>query len=278
MVDGIVTMPRTTLRARVARLIFLPAALAALLPASRAGAQTGAQANAQECGDRVYAALGRHLHVEDMSPQAEGGAAVAAACKVWPADPSILLAAVAYDAGVEYHKTLLVAMLDRRTLRIRRSWRGDFEEDAVDVIGEHSLVLDTGRYALGDSARAFGLRFETAGRQPSLAEGYGGDELTLFAPAGTALRPVMWFVPMSRDIKLDEERWSYAKLTLDVGQTRSRGLADLLVSARIETDAGEDGKREAPHVERRTLRYDGTRYRVQPGAKGEPAPWWWLGK
>jgi hypothetical protein len=90
----------------------------AVLASGRAAAQTDRDA----CAPEVLDALGRHVHVERMAPSDEDGVVVAAACRVWPSDPRTVLAAVAYDAGVRDHKTLLVAMLDRRTLRVRRSY------------------------------------------------------------------------------------------------------------------------------------------------------------
>lgn len=172
-----------------------------------------------------------------------GGAAIAAACKVWPHDRRTLLSAVVFDTGNAEQKTLAVAMVDAGSGRVERSYETEVVVDSAVDFGERSLSIDTAPYELARGVRAFGLRFTSAAGGPGCADGISRDELTLFVPDGTTLRPVLQGLAMTR--------------------------MDIVVTAQVRrmTNAGgSDGK---PKTERTTLRYDGDEYR---GA-GRP-PWW----
>lgn len=251
---------------------FASAALAALLPCA-----VHAQAAPDACGADVYAAVGRQLHAAGFTPAASGGNVVAAACKPWSYDDATLLAAFAYGPKEGDAIDLAVATLDRKTLRIVRAERKSVTEDALTEVDANSLRLDTARYQLDKTTRAFGLRFESAARGASCADAAWSDDLTLYVPDGARLRPVLADLSMHRVRALQgcigsaqqDNIAEEAHLTIGVEPTQSHGYADLAVSAAIQT-FGADGHAAArPRTERWILRYDGTRYRA-----GRGAPWW----
>lgn len=198
----------------------------------------------------------------------------AATCRSAPDDPGRTLAALAYPANDEGVKKLVVAVVDGSTTRVVRHYQVDVTEDAALMVGADSLSLDNARYQLAPGVRAFGLRFKSDAHGPSCADGIWRDELTLFVPDGDALRPVLQGLAMSRSwarqgcfgngggtLVYDE-----ATLSIALAPTRTKGYADLEVSARIRRN-GEG----AAKIERVMLHYDGTEYRI-----GGKAPWWFV--
>jgi hypothetical protein len=251
--------------------------LATVLVACLLSATAFAQTRADVCTPDVYEAVKQHLQIDRFAPRRGDGIVIAAACRIWPHQPDSLLAAFAYDEGVEYEKRLIVLVLDAKTKRVISSFRDVIGEDAVIEVGEHSLALDTARYQLGEQARAFGVRFQSAARGASCGQGYWGNELTLFLPEGSTLRPVAglnlsftrWLVGCPATA-LDRALWEDAQLTVRVGTTRTNGLFDLIVTASIGVAAENvsPGRRK-DRVERHTLRYDGKVY-----TRGKAVPWW----
>lgn len=181
-----------------------------------------------------------------------------------------------FDTGDAEQKTLAVAMVDAGSGRVVRSHETAVVVDSAVDFGERSLSIDTAPYELARGVRAFGLRFTSAAGGPSCADGISRDELTLFVPDGTTLRPVLQGLAMTRmearkncfgpgmDVVYDE-----AGLSLGLAPAATNGFADIIVTAQIRrmTNAGgSDGK---PKTERTTLRYDGGAYR-HTGRQ----PWW----
>jgi hypothetical protein len=172
-------------------------------------------------------------------------------------------------------------MLDARTLRVRSRYRTTVDEDALTLVDDASIHLDTGRYRLDDSVRAFGVRFVSAAVGASCPDANWGDELTLFVPEGRTLRPVLR-LNMYRQLATrgclsvwsTDAVWEDAKLTLDVERTRSHGFADLLVTAKIETEGNAEREYPAPRVERLMMRYDGREYRPVTASPTDLPPWW----
>jgi hypothetical protein len=161
-------------------------------------------------------------------------------------------------------------------MKVLSSHREKIEEDTLVEFGERSLKLDTAAYRLSAEAVAFGLRFNSAAGGASCPEAGWEDELTLYAPAGARLKPVLHLamrkyralhgcVGMSSEGTVLES----ADLSIGLEKTASHGYADLSVRAAIDGDASGKGKTPSSRVERRMLRYDGSQY--QP--VGE-APWW----
>lgn len=254
--------------------IALLAALCAL-PSARA-------TEAQPCDAAAIEVAGRFLGIADFDAEGEASPVVAAACKPAPDQPGHLLAAFAYALAVggkpppEYDKQLAVLVIDRAHGRVLASLKDVIAEDAVTRVGRDSLSLDTARYLLAPGVRAFGLRFSSDSPGPGCADANSGELLTLFAPEGRALRPVLR-LDMSSTRALagcvghggPDTVVEGASLTLEMAPTRSHGFADIVVRARIETWAADDTKKmPKPRVETRTLHYDGKSYPVG-GA-------WWM--
>jgi hypothetical protein len=249
----------------------------------------------EECASEIYTIIKRDLRIEDFAGRArdtdededededkESGSIVSNTCKTWPYKPELTLAALAYDAGVEYEKKFIVAIIDKKGKHVVSSHQGKIYEDATIEVGTGSLRLDTARYQLSEGVRAFGVRFRNMGRQPCATDIHYGDELTLLVPEGKSLRPVLrLFMHQQQALKGDfcpgvhEKIIKQAILAISVEET-SNGFHDLRVTANISTewDGDEDGDRPSdlpkPRVEHVILRYNGKHY--------EPMTPWWLEK
>lgn len=156
-------------------------------------------------------------------------------------------------------------------------------EDAVTEYGSGSLSIDTARYQLSGGVRAFGVRFNSTGGVPSCADAAGRDELTLFVPAGKNLIPVLTLdMTVVQALKgclgaaTGEDIWEMARLTINVENSSSHGLANLKLIAKIEPDTNMDKPprdiKMKKRVESYVLHYDGKAYSFPDGAH------WWLMK
>lgn len=228
----------------------------------------------QPCPDGVVDAVAREAGIRIGS--ADGDAVVSAACTVSPHDERAILAAFAFDEGAEGEKTLVVAMVERRSHRVISSYRRTVGEDAAVEFGERSLTIDAAPYPLASGVRAFGVRFTSAARGASCPEGAWEEELTIFLPAGRTLRPVLQGLAMTRWIartgcfgggSTEPIVHDEAKLFLSLAPTSSNGYRDLVVRAEIVRRRGTEAR--ASRTERHTLRFDGSEYR-----EGGSAPWW----
>lgn len=210
-------------------------------------------------------------------------AVVAEACRPWGLDHATVLVAMAYtskdaDAQLqEDQKTQLVAMVDTRSQHVLASHQQSVAEDALVVFGPHSLALDTARYQLSDRVRAFGVRFNSSALGASCPEASWADELTLFAPRGRALQPVLHLaMQRQRAVKscistqAEGAAWDVAELTLAVLPNRTNGLADLRVTATIRRETNDGMVRSAsPLVEHAVLKFGPAGYKP-----GDRRPWW----
>ena len=121
------------------------------------------------------------------------------ACKVWPADNHLMLAAVPVMADVPDSDDgnagdLGLYVLDAHTLHVRQSLRitGLMTDDAIRIF---DVTLDTARYSV-DGKRAFGVRIARAnGSQPNP---FQETSLRLFVPEGDSLRMALDGVSMER--------------------------------------------------------------------------------
>jgi len=202
---------------------------------------------------------------------------VAQACRVWPYDPSLALAAVAYplpgsDRIGERALRLVVAVLDARDARLLAVRESDLGEDAVFALAEDGLLLDTARYDLAKGVRAFGVVLRSSAPGASCPDGRYNDELTLYVREGEVLRPVL---TSNLDFwaRVEGEPCSWARgqrlvteeaaLTIGVEPTTHNGHADLRVMAnvtRIESITGGDVEATTRRRDSRIVRYDGARY------------------
>ena len=234
------------------------------------------QTREDKCAPDIYEAAKRHLKVSEFAPRQDGGNVISAACRIWPYKTNLLLAAFAYDEGVEYEKQLVVLILDHKKRYVISGYRRDIAEDAVTEVGEYSLKLDTARYQLAEGVRAFGIRFNSSANGANCGDGYWSDELTLFVAERKKLRPVL-------SLNLSQQRWlrgcptatagalwEDALLTIGTADTITNGFRDLVVNAKITVNSeGAPNGDHKDHIERHTLHYDGKTYK-----KGQSVSWW----
>ena len=210
---------------------------------------------------------------------ADGSAPAAQACRVWPHDPGITLATVAYPRAGSAEPgdralRLAVAMLDSDDGRLLASHHMDVEEDAGFRLGAGGLRLDTARYDLAPGLRAFGVVVRSSAPGPSCPDGRVNDELTLYLREGAALRPVFsTYLETWQRVEGEPCAWArgervvteQAASVVAVEPTSSHGHADLRVIAKVERSvlpAGRPG-RDGEATQRRAsqvVRHDGRRY------------------
>lgn len=237
------------------------------------GAPGQAQAqDAPRCSDAMVQRIGKHFGLTGFSypndnkypSQENGGLIFAGTCKPWPGNPSRTLAAFAYDAGVEYEKQLLIAVVEGPGHRVVASYKSVIDEDAATQVENYSLVLDTARYTLSPSVRAFGLRLNTFHERCGY-EGGLDNELTLYVIDGSKIRPVLtqtmhyWrygnaTTPGGR-CSGEEVPQADANIQIAVEPTRSHGFADLRLTAKRD---------DQPKALSRVVKYNGERYELAP--------------
>lgn len=208
---------------------------------------------------------------------------VAQACRVWPYDPERLLVAAAYSTDESFdgnsNLQIRVAMLDARSHRFIAGHARRETEDAGFELSEGALALDTARYQLSPSVRAFGLVVTNSARGPSCPDAWRNQGLTLLVREGEVLRPVL-SVPLWAWERVEGEPCAPqmydgfsddgARLLVGVEPTAHEGFADLRVIADVErhvetwSDDGRDGTSMSRRRRSVVLRYDGTRYDERP--------------
>jgi hypothetical protein len=234
--------------------------------------------DASRCREAVVKRLEKHFGLTDfaypasgMYPSVEnGGLLVAGICKSWPANNSRTIAALAYDAGIEYEKQLLLAVIERPNNRVIASYKGVIPEDAATEVLGNSLRLDTARYTLSKNTRAFGLRLSTF-RDRCTYEGGFDDELTLFVVDGQTIRPVLtetmshWRYGDGNRCGGEDVRRTDANILISVEPTISNGFADLRLTA-----IRSDKKKPVSAV----VKYNGERYDLKQWSTVFSA-WWY---
>lgn len=235
---------------------------------------TGADSH---CSDAVVKRLGNHFGLtgftypaSGMYPSVEnGGLIVAGICKPWPTNESRTIAAFAYDAGTEYEKQLLLAVIEYPNNQVIASYKGVIPEDAVTEISSDSLRLDTARYTLSKNTRAFGLRLSSF-RNRCAYEGGFDDELTLFVVEGQTIRPVLteamshWSYGSGNRCGGEDVPRIDANTLISVEPTISNGFADLRLTA-----IRSDKKKSVSAI----VKYSGEHYDLEPWSAAFNA-WW----
>lgn len=231
-----------------------------------------ASSESQRCDDRILEHVGKHFgfaHFQYPDTGMHDGLIAAGVCKPSPDDPSKVIATLAYDGGHEYQKDWLVVLVDSYANKVLASYRSVIEEDAVVVVDGYSLRIDTGRYFLSKSNRAFGIRQSTF-RWRCTFEAGNSDELTLFVVEGDVLRPVLsetmknWKVGPGNLCGGEAVNQINVENVIRVEPTLHHGFADLRITA-----IPDDGGRSISAI----VRYDGTRYDL--GAwHAEFSAWW----
>ena len=234
-------------------------------------AQSPALIDANRCSDTVVTTVGKHFRLSafaypdsGMYPSAENGALiVAGVCRNWPGNDARIIAAFAYDAGIEYEKQLLVVILDRRGNRVIATYNGVIPEDAATRVNSYSLRLDLALYTLSKTTRAFGLRINTFHDRCAYEAGFD-DEMTLFVVKGKAIKPVLtetmsqWRYGGGNRCDEEDVDRAEANVSISVEPTSSNGFFDLKLTARPRD------KRKPVHA---IVKYDGDHYDLQPWKK-----------
>ncbi|MBN6152680.1 hypothetical protein JR065_20315 [Xanthomonas sp. AmX2] len=242
-----------------------------------------AQAPPLACRTQLLDSVGAGSAGADALPRA---AIVAQACKPWPYDPGVTLAAVAYARGEaasgERDIELRVAMLSSADAQVLATYSRALVEDAGLELDAHALRLDTARYDLAPGVRAVGVVLHNQARGPSCPDFAYNDELTLLVRDGRQLRPVLqqslqaWqrvagepCGPADKPVVTDQ-----ASVTVALGRQRHAGFVDLVLDARIARERFPGGTHTPNPLirrERQSLRYDGHQYRPVAGAQ---VPFW----
>lgn len=258
------------------------AALALVMALGMAAVPAAARADdAHSCSDAALDAARTVAGLPDAATPVD------AHCRRWPYDPAITLVAAAFagsqaeavDANPGQRAlTRVLAMLDGDSdgdrTRVLASQVMPLDEDALLVIGEGSLQLDTARYDLAPGVRAIGLVVDSRGRGPSCPDGSFNRELTLFVREGARLRPVLatwldqWQIvegsPCAWTAQASADQT--AKITVGVEASRHAGFQDLALMADVEHYArtAEGAESTRRFRKRQVLRYDGASYTPDP--------------
>jgi len=223
----------------------------------------------QACPPAVIERIGRVLELDNFKPRDEEGIVVSAACKPWPMDSKLLLAAVAYDQGQESQKSLFLALLRPADGLVVASHRGSIGEDAVVSLYGGSLRIDTARYELAPGVRAFGLDIASGTPGPRCAEGGLGPTRSLYVVEKARIRPVLeevwlshwWFVkgsnPACSLVDTDDSEIEQAGFTIAVDSGVTNGFKDLVVTGTSRVPEDRKARRQPLKVR---LQYDGARY------------------
>lgn len=240
----------------------------------------GAQTE-QICGAPDISVIAAYLKLPQLALQSDAdepsdSVLVAAACKTNPADREQTFVAVAYDAGAEYQKSLILAVLQNPDERVVATYQGHLEEDAATRMDSGSLWIDTAAYLLAPGVRAFGLDV-TSGYVPNCGDGGSGAERSLYVQAGDRIQPVLQGLTMStwHLVQRGQDRCN-SQATADtpaiierslvairVGAQASHGYRDLLIDVSRRRDDAT-AKAASKPVAMYTLQYDGTKYVVPP--------------
>ncbi|RQP21251.1 PA3715 family protein [Piscinibacter terrae] len=223
----------------------------------------------QACPPSVIERIGRVLELDHFKPRDDEGIVVSSACKAWPMDSQLLIAAVAYDQGEESRKSLFLAVIRVGDGLVVASHRGSIGEDAVVSIYGGSLRIDTARYELSPGVRAFGLDIASGTPGPRCAEGGLGPTRSLYVVEKEHIRPVLeevwlshwWFVkgsnPACSPVETEDDEIEQAGFSIAVGAGTTNGFKDLVITGTSRVPEGHKARRKPLKVR---LRYDGTRY------------------
>ena len=233
---------------------------------------TACAGDSQQCDGAMLNTLASQLgqtawhQPDDEHP----GTLVAAACKPWPDDSNQTVVALAYDKSgernlVDGHSLLmLLGKTDTQSGKLTAIYREDVEEDASWALESGALRIDTARYRLAPGVRAFGVITHSSARGPSCPDFNYNNLLTLVVQDGKTLRPVLkvyleqWMQITENTCSNSEESQSEsAQITLSMGKEISHGFADIILTAQVSGDEGQQ------RTVKKVLRYDGKRYPLE---------------
>ena len=225
----------------------------------------------ESCDKAIVKSVGDHFELDHFPDRL-----VANECKPWPTDKSRMIAAFAYDIDEVYNNSikamgfryvlLVLALLDTQNKKIISSYKTRIQEDT-----KSSLMIDTARYRLSKTTRAFALRLNNH-RYVCVTNGVPVEGLTLFIISGKELRPVL-SQTMSRQWRFGAicgEGGDIMKVTADifiaVEKTSTNGFADLRFLVK------SDAKKKPPSM---VVKYDDDGKSYDITAWDEAFDVWW---
>ncbi|MBK4215784.1 hypothetical protein JJJ17_07595 [Paracoccus caeni] len=256
--------------------------LAALLPLPLAADQTACP---EDFARLVTTAFPEAIQIEDgfrvgartvRTPRGHFQEPTAPICRRWPAQPQILLVAMPliHDGpdpqGYDHAGDLELLLFDHDTLALQsRLTLPRFILD--DAISLRDLRFDTAPYRLVDQRLSFGIRAAYANM--SQPNPFSEEVLWLFDPRGETLVPVLEKLVVEShggewDTRCAGEFHDLSRI-LDLAPNGTNGAADIrLITTRSKVLAFEkNGDCEditETSTETQIIRYDGTRYPVDP--------------
>ena len=258
------------------------------------GQSAYAQSSPQPCGESIVNLVVKHLAATTPKDIIQPEAIVASACKVWPKNNSITISAFAYRSGLYPEgpdlpklKGLILVLIDNQNSQIIAAYRDSIEEGADMIVAENSLRIDTARYDLAPSVRAFGLDV-VSGSNPYIHI-YSGPMRTLFIQDGKSIRPMTTFdINPSSLIQGCDPASSYANpceeseekegetvienISYGIGISKAvtNGYANLLITATISYSSGEKPREKPFQYE---LHYDGKKYLADSQSSAALVKW-----
>lgn len=196
-------------------------------------------------------------------------------CAVMPNDPGRAIVALAHfksGSGFDNDRAemglydLDVLVVDSKSGKIlnRLLQEGALTSDAVQLSG---IAIDTANYAVAPGARAFGVRVHYD--HPKRYYPHQNEVLTLYLARGATLAPILTdfeTINSGGEVGDCEGVLTDIRRSLAIARTATRGLADLLVTAKTfvvtrRDVGGECTERQGPTTTaRHTLRYNGSAY------------------
>lgn len=228
----------------------------------------------QICSQSTVAIVGKFLKKssfqlppDNHSPSEEATIA-AAACKLNPANKQITIAAIAYESGKDYTKSLIIAFVDNAQGKVVSSYQGEIGEDGAMRLESGSLWIDTAPYRLAKGVSAFGLDV-TSGYIPHCVEGGFGAQRSLYIQEGKGIRPVLEDIFMSTwgfiqegqsrctgPDAPEETLYENTAYTLSLANTSTNGFRDIIVTG----THSRDDKKKTPKPSHTKFIYDGKKY------------------
>jgi hypothetical protein len=260
-------MSRMARRLAAATLSF---ALLVLVPAARA-------MGGQDCAPEALASVDGWLASHPWRAGATtADARVAAACRPWLFDRTVLIVAAAYAQDKEQDKNLVVALVDATAGAIRSAFQGVVVEDETWSVTQGSLRIDTAPYDLAPGVRAFGIDVSSPAPARTAARAGVTSTRTLFVQDGPRLRLVLDGLVLTTWEKVTVDNIVTTSATIAVAAHRTNDYADLLVTRTV----GSTARGGVARHDRTTLLYDGSHYGAgapdylmhQVAAEGAPAP------
>jgi len=217
--------------------------------------------------------VGKYLHLPQFTESKETNGIVSEVCKRLPDREQVSAVAYGYarSGADEDDKNLTFALINDSKHSVIASYTSDVAEDALTKLGSASFSIDTARYRLREDVRAIGLRYDSAARGPSCADGASWSWLILFVQSGSRLEPIL-DLPLGRRRSFGDcghGGGESAEITIGVEQTRHHGYADLRLTAHVEPYGAENERPEKSTTQTYVLHFDGKHY-VPDGIP----PWW----